>query len=378
MNIHPITLRLGTRGSELALWQAHHVRDLLASRAGMKAEIIVIETRGDLDQSRALAALGSQGVFTKELENALLSAVDVAVHSLRHAHGLARRSNDRDPPADPFATVWWFARTRCLLRAAPSLASAGGSALLQHAGSADRGPARQRADAAREAGPHAPRGLVLAPSSSPGGLVRLGLDPRAAPRRPVDPRELVPAPAQGALALQVRTDVSSAVRLALSLLHDESTAAAVRAERAVLAGLRGGCNLPLGCHAVLDGRRIRLLSVLGRDEHSGPRRGDGRHPRPLPRRPSTSCAPRPDRAAYRKESACRTGDHDHDHETPSPAGFHPPRRLRARRSCARQSPRPACAGFCTHFVLPGTSRREISAMPGILRESPDLLLRAVR
>ncbi len=268
-------IRLGTRGSELALWQAHHVRDLLASRAGVNADIVIIETEGDLDQARALSALGSQGVFTKELENALLAReVDVAVHSHKDMptasppdlevvaiptrgpirDGLVVRA-DAAFPLPPGARVGTgSARRRVqLLAARPDLD------IVDLRGNV---PTRLAKLARTHPGDWSYDAILLAEA----GLVRLGLDP--APHRVVlfDPRELVPAPAQGALALQVRTDVVPGVRAALSHLHDEATAAAVRAERAVLAGLRGGCNLPLGCHAVLDGDRIRLLSVLGRDD----------------------------------------------------------------------------------------------------------------
>ncbi len=269
------TIRLGTRGSDLALWQAHHVRDLLASRAGVIAEIVIIDTQGDLDQARALSALGSQGVFTKELENALLAReVDVAVHSHKDMptavhedlvvvaipargpirDGLVVRADVPFPLPQGARVGTGSARRRVqLLAARPDLdiADLRGNVPTRLAKLARTHPGDWSYDA-----------ILLAEA----GLVRLGLDP--SPHRVIlfDPRELVPAPAQGALALQVRTDVVPAVRAALSHLHDEPTAAAVRAERAVLAGLRGGCNLPLGCHAVLDGGRIRLLSVLGRDD----------------------------------------------------------------------------------------------------------------
>jgi hydroxymethylbilane synthase len=268
-------IRLGTRGSDLALWQAHHVRDLLANRAGVRAEIVVIDTQGDLDQTRALAALGSQGVFTKELENALLAReVDVAVHSHKDMptaspaelevaaipargpirDGLVVRAEAAYPLAPGAVVGTGSARRRVqLLAARPDLQieDLRGNVPTRLAKLARTHPGDWRYDA-----------IVLAEA----GLVRLGLDP--APHRVVllDPRQMVPAPAQGALALQIRCDAPGAVRTALGHLHDEPTAAAVRAERAVLAGLRGGCNLPLGCHAVLDGGRIRLLSVLGRDD----------------------------------------------------------------------------------------------------------------
>lgn len=274
-NARPSILRLGTRGSDLALWQAHHVRDLLAARAGMAVEIVIIETQGDLDQARALAALGSQGVFTKELEQALLTGrVDLAVHS------------HKDMPTESPANL--------VIAAIPErgpvrdtlVVRAGVDYPLPQGACVGTGSARRRAQllAARpdlrieDLRGNVPTRLAKLARTHPGdwpydaivlaeaGLLRLGLDP--APNRVVtlEPREVVPAPAQGALALQVRADASPAIRDAVALLHHEPTAAAVRAERAVLAGLRGGCNLPLGCHAVREADGIHLLSVLGRDD----------------------------------------------------------------------------------------------------------------
>jgi hydroxymethylbilane synthase len=270
-----MNLRLGTRGSDLALWQAHHIRDLLASRAGVTAEIVIIDTQGDLDQTRALSALGSQGVFTKELENALLAReVDVAVHSHKDMPTAAPDGLEvvAVPARGPI-------RDTLVVRADAAYPLAPGACV-------GTGSARRRVQmlAARpdlrieDLRGNVPTRLAKLARTHPGdwpydaillaeaGLVRLGLDP--APHRVIllDPRELVPAPAQGALALQVRTDAPAALRAALSHLHHEPTARTVGAERAVLAGLRGGCNLPLGCHAVLEGGRIRLLSVLGRDD----------------------------------------------------------------------------------------------------------------
>ncbi len=216
-----MTIRLGTRGSDLALWQAHHVRDLLASRAGVQTEIVVVETQGDLDQARALSALGSQGVFTKELENALLAReVDVAVHS--HKDMPTASPDDLEVVAIPLRGP---IRDGLVVRAGVAYPLPGGACV-------GTGSARRRAQllAARpdlqiaDLRGNVPTRLAKLARTHPGdwsydaivlaeaGLVRLGLDP--APHRVVlfDPRELVPAPAQGALALQVRTDVAGDVR----------------------------------------------------------------------------------------------------------------------------------------------------------------------
>jgi hydroxymethylbilane synthase len=269
------TIRLGTRGSDLALWQAHHVRDLLAARAGIAAEIVVIDTQGDLDQSRALAALGSQGVFTKELESALLAGrVEVAVHSHKdmptdspaelEVAAIPRRGPIRDTLVVRADAAYPFATGACVgtgsaRRRAQLLAARPDLDIVDLRGNV---PTRLAKLARTHPGDWPYDAIVLAEA----GLVRLGIDP--APHRVVwlDPRDMVPAPAQGALALQIRRDAPAEVRHALTFLHDGATATAVQAERAVLAGLRGGCNLPLGCHAVVEGGRIRLLSVLGRDD----------------------------------------------------------------------------------------------------------------
>ncbi len=276
-------IRLGTRGSDLALWQARHVRDLLDQRAGVATDIVIIETIGDKDQSRSLDSLGSQGVFTKELESALLDGrVDLAVHShkdlptespegltvaavpargpIRECLVVKPEAWQDDAPAFPLregARVGTgSARRVAQLRALrPDLV------IVDLRGNV---PTRMAKLAGTHPGDWSYDAILLAEA----GIVRLGLDP--APQRTclLDPEVFVPAPAQGALALQIATTAPAHVTQALAALHDDATATCVRAERGVLAGLAGGCNLPLGCHARLTGDGVELLAVLGQPDGS--------------------------------------------------------------------------------------------------------------
>jgi len=261
-------LIIGTRGSDLALWQAHHVRELLRDRAGLAAEIHVISTEGDRVQDRRLEELATVGVFTKELESALLAReIDVAVHSCKDL-----------PTASPTELTVAAIPARgsvrdCLVIRPEVLDPAGGLLPLREGVTVGTGSARRRAQLrhwrpdlrigdlrgnvptriARLADP-APGGERLdAILVAEAGLVRLGLDPSPLVVHPLDPTRFVPAPAQGALAIQIRGDAphpegTGTLVAAIAALRDEAATRAVVAERLVLAGLEGGCNLPLGVH----------------------------------------------------------------------------------------------------------------------------------
>jgi hydroxymethylbilane synthase len=246
-------VKLGTRGSRLAQWQAEWVRDQLATR-GVSAQIVVIKTRGDAEVDRPLHELEGKGFFTKEIEDALLDGrIDVAVHSLKDLPtqlptGLALAAVP--PRHDPRDALVGGAS----LGALPAGARVGTSSLrritqvrylrsdLQVVSLRGNVPTRVRkveegdgCDAAL---------LALA------GLERLSLGGRATP---IDPLEVMPAPGQGALGLEIRAD-DRRTRDALQPLGDAASARAVAAERAVLAALGGGCQAPVA--AWVDGRRL--------------------------------------------------------------------------------------------------------------------------
>jgi len=274
-------MRIGTRGSDLALWQAHHVQRLLQERAGVTAELEIIESSGDRNQVTRLSELGVEGAFTRELELALLDGrIDLAVHShkdlptdspeglvvacvpgrgpVRDALVIRPEAHDPDAPGLPLrrgARVGTgSARRVAQLRARRpdlTLEDLRGNVPTRLAKLARTHPGDWMYDA-----------IVLAEA----GLVRLDIDPSPLLVVLLDTSVMVPAPAQGALALQVRaldlTDPAAELPRALARIHCAETAACVAAERTVLAALPGGCNLPLGCLARVTTDGVELSAVL--------------------------------------------------------------------------------------------------------------------
>jgi hydroxymethylbilane synthase len=260
-------VKLGTRGSRLAQWQAEWVRDRLATQ-GVTAQIVVIKTRGDAEVDRPLHELEGKGFFTKEIEDALLAGrIDVAVHSLKDLPtqlpaGLALAAVPMRH--DPREALVGGARLSDL----PPGARVGTSSLrrvtqvrylrpdLQVVPLRGNVPTRVRKVLAGDGCDAAL--LALA------GLERLGLGDRAAP---IDPLEVMPAPGQGALGLEIRAD-DGPTRDALSPLADPASTRAVAAERALLAALGGGCQAPVA--AWVDGRRLfgRVTAADGAVQHT--------------------------------------------------------------------------------------------------------------
>jgi len=246
-------MKLGTRGSQLAQWQAEWVRGRLAA-LGVKAEIVIIKTRGDAEVDRPLHELEGKGFFTKEIEDALLARhIDVAVHSLKDLPtelptGLALAA----VPArhDPREALVGGARLGDL----PPGARVGTSSLrrvtqvrylrpdLEVVSLRGNVPTRVRKVESHDGCDAAL--LALA------GLERLSLGERATP---VDPLEVMPAPGQGALGLEIRAD-DRKTRDTLKPLGDAASERAVQAERGLLAALGGGCQAPVA--AWVDGRRL--------------------------------------------------------------------------------------------------------------------------
>jgi len=245
--------KLGTRGSELALWQAEWVKAALA-RSGVTAVLEVIKTQGDADVDRPLHLLEGKGFFTKEIEQALLDGrIDVAVHSLkdlqtRLPEGLALGAVPAR--ADPAEVLVTRATGVASLAGLDSGVRIGTSSLRRTAQirylRADldivplRGNVPTRLRKVRE-GQDGLDAALLARA----GLERLGLAEDAGAR--LDPLEVMPAPGQGALGLEVRADDRKA-RAALAPLEDAASARAVTAERALLAALEGGCQAPVAAY----------------------------------------------------------------------------------------------------------------------------------
>lgn len=263
MQAPPVSsVRLGTRGSALARWQTDHVADLLrAAWPGLAVHVHIIATRGDRTLDTPLPLLGGKGLFTAELEAALRSGdIDLAVHSLKDlptgpTAGLVigatpRRAN----PADVLVS-----RDGRTLETLPDGATVGTSSrrraaqLLRHRPDLRiidvRGNVDTRLRKALD-----PDGLYDAIVLAYAGVARLGRLDAVSQEIPLD--VMLPAPGQGALAVQCRDAAAS--RALLAPVNDPETEVAVAAERAFLAGLGGGCAVPVAAYAVIEGGQLHL------------------------------------------------------------------------------------------------------------------------
>jgi hydroxymethylbilane synthase len=284
--VHPRTLRLGTRGSQLARWQADWVAGELR-KFGHAIELIEIATHGDVDRARSIEQIGTQGVFTRAIQHALLSDdVDLAVHSLKDLPtdpvvGLVLAAvPQRESPADVLVGARGASSEERRVSGLPAQRDAHSSLLAPHlsllppAARIGTGSLRRQAQL-RHSRPDLliteVRGnvdtrlrkldegqfdaIVLAEA----GLRRLGLQDRIRHVLPFD--VMLPAVGQGALGIECRAD-DDATRTALSLLNDAATQAAVSAERALLHHLRGGCMAPVGALGLPEGSHLRLQAVV--------------------------------------------------------------------------------------------------------------------
>ncbi|MDP9269259.1 MAG: hydroxymethylbilane synthase [Acidobacteriota bacterium] len=256
-------LRIGSRGSQLALWQANHVAAELRSR-GLEVEIQIIKTTGDKIANVALAQVGTKGMFTKEIEEALdAGTVDLAVHSLKDLPTeLASQFEiaaitKREDPRDAFISAHHDS-----LAALPKGARVGTSSLRRQAqlrqlrADLELHPLRGNVDTRLrklESGEYA--AIILAAA----GLNRLGLGGHV--RAHFDPSEMCPAVGQGALAIEVRTG-DRKVRDALAFLDSAEDRSATDCERAVLRTLGGGCQVPIGAYARVKGEEIAVMAVV--------------------------------------------------------------------------------------------------------------------
>jgi hydroxymethylbilane synthase len=258
------TLRLGTRGSKLARWQAGWVAGELR-RLGHVVEIVEIATRGDWEQGSAVASLGATGVFTKEIQRALLMGdVDLAVHSLKDLPTEATAGlTIAAIPARASAADVLVARDGMALKDLPNGACVGTGSMRRQAQLLHVRPDLRVAEIRGNVDTRLRKlddgqfdAIILAEA----GLQRLGLAHRITQVLPFD--VMLPAPAQGALAVECRTDDERA-RTALAQLDDLATHHAVILEREVLARLRAGCSAPVGAYARREtGGKILLTAVV--------------------------------------------------------------------------------------------------------------------
>ncbi len=273
-------LRLATRTSPLALWQAHHVRDLLAA-LGFTSELVHVSTKGDRVTDRPLHQVGGDGLFTREVQEVVLAGeADVAIHSLKDlptapVPGLALAGV---PARGPTGDVWVSRRHGTIAEAPPGARVATGS-MRRRAQLLSRRPDLKVEDLRGNIGTRLSKldddglaGIILAEA----GLRRLGLD--AEIKEIIDPEWILPAIGQGALGLECRTDDAGAVE-ALSRITDPATRSLVLAERAMLKALGGGCLVPIGCLAHAEGDTGHLAAVVL--DENGTRRLEARHSGPL-------------------------------------------------------------------------------------------------
>ena len=265
METSPKPLLIATRESRLALWQAGHVRDLLARRFGLQIELLGMTTRGDQILDRALSKVGGKGLFVKELEVAIEEGrAHLAVHSLKDMpmhlpDGFVLAAVlQREDPRDAFVS-----RRFDSLAALPPGAVVGTSSqrrvvqLLALRPDLKIEPLRGNLDTRlRKLDEGGFDAIVLAAA----GLKRLGLAARI--RSTFEPSAMLPAAGQGALGLEVRADATG-LRAQLAELIDPATWLAVHAERAVSRALGGSCSMPLAAHAVWQGQQLLVQAALG-------------------------------------------------------------------------------------------------------------------
>jgi hydroxymethylbilane synthase len=267
-------IRIGTRGSDLALWQAHWVEgELHRLHPGLTVTVTVIKTTGDRVLDAPLSQIGDKGLFTREIEHALLAdEIDIAVHSLKDLPtrlpaglmlgAICRREDMRDVfiphPANPVRTLSgqpagaWIAtgslRRKCqLLSMRPDLSIVD-----------IRGNLNTRLRKLEES---EWAGMLLARA----GVVRLGWEERIG--ETLDPLTILPAVGQGALGIEIR-EHDTVIASRLAPLHHAATAAATLAERALLRRLEGGCQVPIGTYGRLEqtaggGEVLALDAMVG-------------------------------------------------------------------------------------------------------------------
>jgi hydroxymethylbilane synthase len=266
-------LVIGSRGSKLALWQAEQARQsLLRLNTGLDVRIEIIKTTGDV-KTEPLSVIGGKGVFTKELEEALLDGrIDIAVHSLKDLPTILPESLtvsaicEREDPRDALVLRAGSEVDASALEHLPRGAIVGTSSQRRVAQLRCwrddlviedlRGNVDTRIRKLDEGQYDA---VILASA----GLVRLGLQGRISLRIPID--HMLPAVGQGAIAIETRADDQLAVEATRRLDHRETRIACL-AERAFLRGLGGGCQLPIAAHARFEGELLKLDGLVARPD----------------------------------------------------------------------------------------------------------------
>lgn len=260
-------LRIGSRGSQLALWQANHISALLRER-GHEVEIEIIKTTGDKITDVALAKVGTKGMFTKEIEEALAEGrVDLAVHSLKDlptelpAGFEIAAITTREHPNDAFLSLRYNS-----VEELPQGARVGTSSLRRQAQlkvvrpDLDIHPLRGNVDTRmRKLQEGEYDAIILAAA----GLNRLGRTELV--KQILPPEMMCPAAGQGALGIEIR-EGDTRMRELLTFLDDKDSRATTVAERALLNELGGGCQVPIGAHATVENGQIHLRGIVAKPD----------------------------------------------------------------------------------------------------------------
>ncbi|MGL2634445.1 hydroxymethylbilane synthase [Helicobacter pylori] len=258
-------LVIGSRGSELALWQANHIKERLKKECSMESEIQIVKTTGDKILDAPLNKIGGKGLFTKELEELLLKGeIDLAVHSLKDVPVVFEKGLDlacitkRADVRDTFLSVKFPD-----LMSLPKGAKVGTTSLRR---SMQLKFKRKDLDTESLRGNVQTRlkklecgefdAIILAEA----GLCRLNVQ-GAKYRKAFSVKEMIPSMGQGALGVEMLKNHKHFITL--QKLNDEESAFCCRLEREFIKGLNGGCQIPIGVHASLMGDRVKIQAVLG-------------------------------------------------------------------------------------------------------------------
>ncbi|RVZ67094.1 hydroxymethylbilane synthase [Helicobacter pylori] len=258
-------LVIGSRGSELALWQANHIKERLKKECLIESEIQIVKTKGDKILDTPLNKIGGKGLFTKELEELLLKgAIDLAVHSLKDVPVVFEKGLDlacitkRADVRDTFLSVKFPD-----LMSLPKGAKVGTTSLRR---SMQIKLKRQDLDTESLRGNVQTRlkklecgefdAIILAEA----GLCRLEIQ-GAKYRKAFSVKEMIPSMGQGALGVEMLKNHKHFITL--QKLNDEESAFCCRLEREFIKGLNGGCQIPIGVHASLMGDKVKIQAVLG-------------------------------------------------------------------------------------------------------------------
>lgn len=265
------TLRIATRKSPLALWQAEHVKArLLAAHPGLEVELVTFSTQGDKILDTPLAKIGGKGLFVKELEIAMLEGkADIAAHSIKDVpmdfpEGLYLSTIlEREEPCDAFVSNKFDS-----LDELPEGSIVGTSSLRRRCQLLSKRPDLQIKDLRGNVNTRLSKldngeydAIILACA----GLIRLEMSDRIKQRITSD--WILPAVGQGAVGLEARKGDDDTLAL-INMLNHEDTSSRIRAERALNHQLQGGCQVPIACYAQLDGDTLHIRALVGEPDGS--------------------------------------------------------------------------------------------------------------